>query len=125
MLKVAAGDQRTLFGPVAPPRPARRRQPPKQTTVTIGADAIAAVMAGRTDGERVIAEAIRAARPEVRNVAIDVGTIRWTDPKTGRRVTFDTPVAVRNALLGFDRGATLEPFRFRLGGAASRKVGGP
>jgi hypothetical protein len=113
----ATGDQGKLFGPPLSPRSARRR-PPKQTTVTVSADAIAAVMTGRTDGERVIAEAIRAARPDVRSVAIDLGSIRWTDPKTGRRVIFDTPIAVRDALLGFDRGTAPEPFRFRLGRAA-------
>jgi len=114
----AAGDQGTLFNPTRPPRPTRHRRPPKQTTVTVSADAIAAVMAGRTDGERVIAEAIRAARPDVRSVAIDLGSIRWTDPKTGRRVTFATPVAVRDALLELNRGAAPGPFRFILGRAA-------
>jgi hypothetical protein len=113
----AAGDQGTLFNPVAPP-PARRRRPPRQTTIMISADAIAAVMTGRTDGERVIAEAIRAARPGVRNIAIDLGSIRWTDPKTGRRATFTTPVTVRDALLELGHGAAPQPFRFILGRAA-------
>jgi hypothetical protein len=40
----------------------------------------------------------------MRNVAVDLGTVRRTDPKTGRRVTFDTPAAVCDALLGFARG---------------------
>jgi hypothetical protein len=114
----ATGDQGLLFGPALPLRPARRRQPPKQTTITISADAIAAATVGRITGERVIAEAIRAARPDVRNVAVDLGTIRWTDPKTSRRVTFDTPATVRDALLGFAGGVAPEPFRFILGRAA-------
>ena len=113
--------QGTLFGPAAPSRQARRRRPPKQTTVTIGAEAIAAMTVGRIPGERIIVEAIRAARPEARNVAVDLGTIRWTDPKTGERVAFATPPAVRDALLGLTRGATPEPFRFILG----RPRGGP
>jgi hypothetical protein len=33
----------------------------------------------------------------VRGVAVDLGTIRWTDPKTGRRVTFATPIVVCDA----------------------------
>jgi len=111
-------DQGTLFGPSLPSRPARRRQPPKQTTVTISAEAIAAMTRGRIAGERIIAEAVHAARPEVRNVAVDLGTIRWTDPKTSRRVTFDTPGVVRAALFGLTRGVTPEPFRFILGRAA-------
>jgi hypothetical protein len=88
------GDQGTLFGPAMPPRPARRRQPPKETTVVISAEAITAATVGRIVGERIIAEAIRAARPDVRNVAADLGTIRWTKPKTSRHVTFDVPAVV-------------------------------
>jgi hypothetical protein len=112
------GDQGALFGSVTPSRPTRRRQPPKQTTVTISAEAITAATAGRIDGEHVIVEALRAARPDVRNVAVDLGTIRWTDPKTSRRVTFQTPTAVREALLGLRNGAVPKPFRFILGRAA-------
>jgi hypothetical protein len=117
-MKRATGDQGSLFGPAMPPRRARPRQPPKQTTVTISADAIGAMMVGRIDGERIIADAVRAARPDVRNVAVDLGTIRWTDPKTRRRVMFDTPAVVRDTLLGLARGVAPEPFRFILGRAA-------
>ena len=53
----------------------------------------------------------------MRNIAVDLGTIRWTDPKSGRRVTFPTPVVVRDALLALAGGATPEPFRFILGRA--------
>jgi hypothetical protein len=113
-MKRVLGEQGTLFGPAAPSRPARR--PPRQTTVTISAEAVAAATVGRIDGERVIAAAVRAARPGVRNIAVDLGTIRWTDPKTGRRVTFATPTVVRDALLALAlaRGDAPEPFRFIL-----------
>jgi hypothetical protein len=57
------------------------------------------VTSGRIEGERAIAEAVRAARPDVRNVVVDLGPIRWTDPKSGQRVTFDTPAVARAALL--------------------------
>ena len=116
-MKRVRGIQEALFG-LAPTRPARQRRPPRQTTVTIDTEAIAAATAGRIEGERAIAAAIRAARPDVRNVAVDLGTIRWTDPKTGRRVTFATPIVVRDALLGLAGGAAPEPFRFILGRAA-------
>jgi hypothetical protein len=116
-MRRATSDQRTLFDPAQPSWPGRRRHPPRQTTVTISAEAIAAVIAGRVSGERAIQEAIGAARPDVRNVAIDLGTIRWTDPKPDRRVTFNTPLVVRDALLGLARGAPPEPFRFILGRA--------
>jgi len=111
-------DQGTLFGPIIPPRPKRRRAPPRQTTVTVDREAIAAAAAGRIGGEPMIADAVRAARPDVRNVVVDLGTIRWTDPKSRRRVTFDTPATVREALLGFACGDAPEPFRFILGRAA-------
>ena len=110
--------QGTLFGPAAPSRQARRRRPPKQTTVIISAEAIAAMTVGRIPGERIVVEAVRAARPEARNVAVDLGTIRWTDPKTGERVAFATPDSVRDALLGLASGATPAPFRFILGRTA-------
>ena len=116
-MRPATSDQGTLFGAAVPPRPSRRRLPPKQTTLTITADAIGAVIAGRIGGELAIVEAVRAARPDVRNVAVDLGTIRWTDPKTNRRVTFHTPIVVRDALLELARGAVPEPFRFILGRA--------
>jgi hypothetical protein len=74
-------------------------------------------MAGRIDGERVVAE-VHAVRPDVHNMTVDLGTIRWTDPKTGHRIVFDTPASVRDALLGLNRGAAPEPFRFILGRAA-------
>jgi hypothetical protein len=54
----------------------------------------------------------------VRNIALHLGTIRWTDPKTGRGVTFATPAVVRDALLGFGEGVRPEPFRFVLGRGA-------
>ena len=118
MTREMKGDQGTLFGPAAPSWPRRARRPPRQTTVTVGAEAIAVVAAGRIDGAHLIAEVVRAARPDVRNVAVDLGTIRWTDPKTRRRVTFDTPTVVRDALVGLAHGITPEPFRFILGRAA-------
>ena len=113
--------QGTLFGPAAPSRPVRRRRSPKQTTVIIGAEAVAAMTVGRIPGQRIIAEAVRAARPEARNVAVDLGTIRWTDPKTGERVAFATPPMVRDMLFGLARGTAPEPFRFILGRAARAK----
>jgi hypothetical protein len=117
-MRPGTDDHRTLFGPAPPSRPARRRRSPRQTTVTISAEAIAAATVGRIAGEGIIAEAVRAARPDVRNVAVDLGTIRWTDPKTGRRVTFPTPITVRDALFAFARGVGPGPFRFILGRAA-------
>jgi hypothetical protein len=116
-MRLAKGFQGTLFNP-APPSRTRRRRPSGQFTVTITADAIAAMTHGQIPAERIIVEAVRAARPDVRNIALDLGTIRWTDPKTGRRATFATPAVVRDALLGLAEGIWPEPFRFVLGRGA-------
>jgi hypothetical protein len=94
-MKRATGIQGTLFGAATPSRPARPRQPPRQITVTICPEAIAAMTRGRIAGERIIVEAVHAARPDVRNIALNLGTIRRTDPKTSRRVTFKGPPARR------------------------------
>jgi hypothetical protein len=106
----------------APSRPRRRRKPSKQTAVTVTAEAIAAVMAGRLTAEAIIAEAVRAARPEAVRVLVDLGSIRWTDPKTGKRVSFATPASVRDALLDLAKGCELRPFRFVIGRAARVKT---
>jgi hypothetical protein len=116
-MKRATGIQGRLFGPATATRPVRGRRPPRQTTVFVSAEAIRAVTAGGIEGERIIAAAVHTARPDVRNIAVDLGTIRWTDPETGRRVTFATPVVVRAALFALAGGATPEPFRFVLGRA--------
>jgi hypothetical protein len=116
-MRRAKGFQGTLFDPAVPSRVPRFR-PPRQTVVSISAEAIAAMTHGQIPAERIIVEAVRAARPDVRNIALDLGTIRWTDPKTGRRVTFATPTVVRDALLGLADGVRPEPFRFVLGRGA-------
>jgi hypothetical protein len=116
-MKHPPGDQGHLFAPATATRLVRRRQSSRHTAVSISAEAITAVTAGSMGGERIIAAAIRGVRPDVRNIAVDLGTIRWTDPGTGGRVTFTTPVVVRNALLALAGGATPAPFRFTLGRA--------
>jgi hypothetical protein len=85
-MKRTQGDQGIPFGPGAVADRTRRLRPPRRTAVTISAAAVV----DRLDAAHIITKAIRSARPEVRNAAVDLGTIRWTDPKTGRRVTFAT-----------------------------------
>jgi hypothetical protein len=114
----AKGQQQVRPFPLASSRLARRAQPPTDATVTVTADAIADVIAGRYSGVVAIEKAIRAARPDVRAITVDLGNIRWTDPKTELRVTFDTPAAVRDALNALSQGRRPEPFRFRLGRTA-------
>jgi hypothetical protein len=117
-VRPAKGQHQARLFPLASSRLARCAQPPTDATVTVTADAIAEVIACRYSGEVAIEKAIRAARPDVRAIRVDLVSIGWTDPKTELRVTFDTPVAVRDALIALDHGRRPEPFRFRLGRTA-------
>ena len=61
----------------------------------------------------MIADALRAARPDARAVAVDLATIRFTDPKTRRRLIYLTPIPAQIALLKFDDGQIPEPFQLQ------------
>ncbi len=62
----------------------------------------------------MIAEAIMAAQPHYRNVTVDLATMRWTNPRTGKRYVALTPEAARQALVLFDQGQPIEPFTIAL-----------
>ena len=65
----------------------------------------------------LVAEAIKAAQPELRNVSVDLATIRYTDPKRGKRLVFLTPLRAQAAIISFDAGVPAErwePFTFHL-----------
>ena len=82
----------------------------------INAEALAAAKAGRMTGEELIASAIQTALPDAQNVAVNqCNSIRLSDPRTDRQVTFRTPGAVRYALVALVHGQPLKSFRFTLG----------
>ena len=58
----------------------------------------------------VFAEAVKAARPGAQKVAVDLQTIRFTDPKLGLRFTYLTPRPCQIAIINFDQGIRPEPF---------------
>jgi len=62
----------------------------------------------------MIAEAILASRPDLRNVMVDLATIRWTNPKTGKRYIALTPEVAGAELVNFDQGRPIEPFEFNI-----------
>ena len=95
--------------------------PPRETTVIINAEALAAAKAGRMTGEELIASAIQTALPDAQNVAVDRDSIRLSDPRTDRQVTFRTPGAVRYALVALVHGQPLKSFRFTLGRTESEE----
>jgi hypothetical protein len=95
--------------------------PPRETTVSISAAALADAKAGRMTGEDLIVEAIQTALPDVQNVAVDRDSIRLSDPRTNQRVTYRTPGSVRYALVALVHGQPLGPFRFTLGRTESEE----
>jgi hypothetical protein len=62
----------------------------------------------------MIADAITAAHPTFRNVMVDLATIRWSNPRTGKRYIALTPELAGARLVEFDQGEPVEPFDFRL-----------
>lgn len=52
----------------------------------------------------LIADAIREALPQVQRVAVDLATIRFTDPVSNRRFIYLTPAPLQRLLIDFDRG---------------------
>lgn len=65
-------------------------------------------------GHCMIAEAVKAAVPEARHVSVDLQTIRYSLPGVHARYTFLTPRIGQTALVRFDAGEEVEPFRMQL-----------
>jgi hypothetical protein len=61
----------------------------------------------------MIADALKAALPKARAIAVDLATIRYTDPGKGRRYIYLTPAIAQVALLKFDNGEKPEPFQVK------------
>src|SRR6267142_1471813 len=74
----------------------------------------------------MIAEAIKEQVPHATRVNVDLRTIRWSNPEKGLRYVYMVPPIAADALIRFDKGASLRPFRFRLVNAhvTSMVVGG-
>jgi hypothetical protein len=74
----------------------------------------------------MIAEAIKEQVPKASRVNVDLRTIRWSDAEKGLRFVYMVPPIAADALIRFDKGASLRPFRFRLVNAhvTSMMVGG-
>lgn len=62
----------------------------------------------------MIADAI-SDRVKGKYILVDVQSIRWSDPKRGKRFTFFTPPVAQRAIIAFDQGRRVKPFRFTLG----------
>ena len=78
----------------------------------------------RSSSHCMIAESIKKSLPHVTYVAVDMMTIRWTDPTTGLRYTFLTPRKVAISLINFDQGVATHPYGFTLGRPAQIRRSG-
>lgn len=65
-------------------------------------------------GHCMIADAVKAAVPNARNISVDLQTIRFSDPVKRMRYVYLTPRMAQLALVDFDGGEKPEPFTFRL-----------
>jgi hypothetical protein len=61
----------------------------------------------------MIATAIKRQYPRLRNIVVNITQIGMTDPKTGVRSLFLTPRIAQIALLNYDWGKAVEPFKFQ------------
>src|SRR5437773_7361451 len=73
----------------------------------------------------MIAEALRTAVPTAHQIAVDVQTIRFSDPKRRLRYVYLTPRIAQVPLLQFDQGILPEPFEFWLRGAQVVRMATP
>ncbi len=62
----------------------------------------------------MIAEALTTAHPHFTFVLVDLATIRWSNPKTGKRYVCLTPEVAARELVRFDQGEPITPFSFGL-----------
>jgi hypothetical protein len=75
----------------------------------------ATVEAVRNDSAHcMIADAITAQIPGASRVSVDLQTIRWSDRQRGERYTYLTPPMAQDALIRFDQGQPLVPFKLKL-----------
>lgn len=77
----------------------------------------------RDSSHCMIAEAVREAYPDAKHVAVDLQTIRFTDPKRSLRFTYLTPRIGQVALVHWDDGTKPEPFEMTLRGGQVTRSG--
>src|SRR6266704_51306 len=71
----------------------------------------------------MFAEAIKKAYPGARKIAVDLATVRLTDPKKRLRFTYLTPRIMQVQLVRYDQGRELAPFDVLLRGAHITRSG--
>jgi hypothetical protein len=86
---------------------------PRYPQIVVSADLID--RACRADSSHcMIADAIKAQIPDAQHVSVDLQTIRYTRPATGRRYLVLTPAKAQLAIIEFDQGRPVAPFSLNL-----------
>lgn len=105
--------------------PARPRRPrPPRIVVDVTKDIIDA-SEQRSSSHCMLAEAVRQTIEGCTGVAVDLQTIRFSDPVKGVRYVYLTPRRCQVALVMFDRGLHTDPFTFVLKGGQVAKMASP
>lgn len=68
----------------------------------------------RNSNHCMVAEAVKAARPRLSRVCVDIQTIRATDVERGERYVWLTPRAAQQLIVDFDHGKKPKPFAVTL-----------
>ena len=77
----------------------------------------------RSSSHCPIAEAVRVAFPEARQISVDLQTIRFTDPKRGLRYIYLTPRVGQVGLVSTDDGVRPAPYSMTIQGGQVVKSG--
>lgn len=113
--------------PTAPPakKHQRYKKPPTpRVTIPVTREIIER-SEQRDSSHCMIAEAIRRAVPGASAIAVDLQSIRWSDPVLRLRYVYMTPPHCQIALVAFDQGIHTDPFSFTLSRAQVLPMGPP
>ncbi len=70
----------------------------------------------------MIADSIKAKFPEAKYIHVDLQSVTFSDFKTGKRYKYFTPPEAQVALLRFDQGKKVEPFKMALTEGRESKI---
>jgi hypothetical protein len=102
----------------------KKRRTPRSRRIELQiTDEIIECAISRDSQHCMIADAIKAAVPDAQKIAVDLATIRFTDPKKRVRYTYLTPRIAQVELVKFDQGIKTEPFSFQLRAAQVTRSG--
>ena len=68
----------------------------------------------RNSNHCMVAEGLKSGYPELKYVAVDIQTIRASDPEKRERYVWITPRSVQQMIVDFDRGRKPKPFKVYL-----------